>query len=185
MSIRGAAAGDYRAVEDDFGTAEPFSLIDRHSSFDGTYRTDRDLRIEGEARGTISCQGTLFVAEGARVDATVDAENIMIAGELSGEIRCRGRLQLMPSGRMRGQVSTHALVINEGAIYEGQLEMSSMEPSRSTRGSEPVPINAASESRGAGQPTTFIRRMGGPETAWDAASAEAEPAPTDLPAAEE
>lgn len=184
MSIRGAAAGDYRAVEDDFGTAEPFSLIDRHSSFDGTYRTDRDLRIEGEARGTISCQGTLFVAEGARVDATVDAENIMIAGELSGEVRCRGRLQLMPSGRMRGQVSTHSLVINEGAVYEGQLEMSSMEPSRSQRGSEPVPINSASESRG-GQPTTFIRRMGGPETPWDTAAAEPETGSATEQAAEE
>lgn len=106
-----------------FDAAEALSLIDRHSSFDGTYRSSRDLRIEGQVKGTIECRGTLHVAQGAQVDAHVEAENIVVGGELSGEIVCRGRLQLMPTGRLRGKVSTQTLVINEGAIYEGQLEM--------------------------------------------------------------
>src|SRR5215211_4510647 len=100
-----------------------FSVIDRHSNFDGTFRSSRDLRIEGEVKGTIECQGTLFVAEGANVSAKVEAENIAVAGDLNGDIRCLGRLQIMPSGRVRGKVSTITLVINEGAYYEGQLEM--------------------------------------------------------------
>jgi len=179
---------------DDVGLNDnSFSVIDRHSNFDGIFRSNRDLRIEGEVKGTIECQGTLFVAEGANVSATVEAEHIAVAGNLNGEIRCLGRLQIMPTGRVRGKVTTITLVINEGAYYEGQLEMAP--PDERSGGASPRPIasrpaapaqsnstpvsipNASSNrpSTGAsaagtesgGNPNTFIRRLGGPETPWD------------------
>ena len=173
MSVRGTMRDEFLPTEGEFGGGDPFSLIDRNSSFDGTFRSDRDLRIEGEAKGAIECQGTVFVAEGAVVAASVDAENVTVAGELSGEVRCKGRLQVMPSGRLRGKVATQRLVINEGAIYEGQLEMPTAdEPTRIGRaaGVAPVPIASASDHRPTGgNATTFIRRLGGPETAWEGA----------------
>ncbi len=162
MSVRGNI-GEY-GPGDGYGSSEPFSLIDRNSSFDGTFTSERDLRIEGSAKGTIDCKGTLFVAEGSKVDAIVDAEHITIAGDLSGEIRCRGRLQVLPSGRLRGRVSTQSLIINEGAIYEGQLEMPSADTARASR---PVAIPGDR-----GNATTYIRRMGGQETAWESRSVE-------------
>ena len=171
MSVRGTAREDFMAAPDEFGSGDPFSLIDRNSSFDGTFRSERDLRIEGEAKGTVECRGTLFVAEGAVVTATVEADNVTVAGQLDGEVRCRGRLQIMPSGRLRGKVSTRSLVVNEGAIYEGELEMDASDHAvrvGRAQGIAPVPIAAASEGRGPGNATTFIRRMGGPETPWDA-----------------
>ncbi|HEV2528720.1 MAG TPA: polymer-forming cytoskeletal protein [Thermomicrobiales bacterium] len=128
MSTRSAQPTSYETNRGQaFDASEALSLIDRHSTFDGTYRSSRDLRIEGQVKGTIECRGTVHVAQGAQVDALVEAENIVVAGELSGEITCRGRLQLMPTGRLRGKVSTQTLVINEGAIYEGQLEMMSQD----------------------------------------------------------
>ena len=107
------------------------SLVDRHSTFDGNFRSQRDLRVDGELKGNVTCDGTLFVSEGATIAATVEAEHITVAGELTGEIRCRGRLQILPSGRVRANVSTGSLVIQEGAIYEGQLEMAGIERSTS------------------------------------------------------
>ena len=128
MSMRTAESSEYVPdVVAGEGAAEPgqdsYSLIDRNSIFDGTFTTSRDLRVEGEVKGTIDCNGTLFVAQGATVSAKVEAENITVAGDLNGDIRCQGRLHIMPSGRIRGKVSTLTLVINEGAYYEGQLEM--------------------------------------------------------------
>src|SRR5215216_3225579 len=158
---------------------DSFSVIDRHSNFDGTFRSSRDLRIEGEVKGTIECQGTLFVAEGANVSAKVEAENIAVAGDLNGDIRCLGRLQIMPSGRVRGKVSTITLVINEGAYYEGQLEMAPPEERLAAGAPRPIaprpavsapvslpptaanppkpapPLASAGESAGA-TPSTFI-----------------------------
>ena len=206
MSMRSADPGEYvgETVGRGNGTGsmraegDSFSLIDRYSNFDGTFRSSRDLRIDGEVKGTIECQGTLLVAQGANVTAKVEAENITVAGDLNGDIRCRGRLQLMPSGRVRGKVLTETLVINEGAFYEGQLEMSAMAiEARPVTGPRPLPPVAATPApaaepqprSGRGEPnggsspagagsTTFIRRFGGPETPWEnTAESEAEAPP--------
>jgi cytoskeletal protein CcmA (bactofilin family) len=195
-----ATAVDSRYGPDDRGS---FSVIDRYSVFDGTFRAERDLRVEGEVKGTIDCHGTLYVAEGATVDAKVEAENITVAGNLSGDIQCRGRVQLLPSGRLRGRVNTTGLVISEGALYEGDLAMpdpngggsgssSSRAPRRgpvavampaqrssATRDAPPVTV----DGEGMVTPSTFIRRLGGPETPWEAPAGESsdQSTPTDEP----
>ncbi len=165
---------------------EGFSVIDRHSNFDGAFIAKRDLRIEGEVRGSIDCSGTLFIAQGATVNAEVEAENITVAGDISGEIVCRGRLQVMPSGRLRGKVTTKALIINEGAFYEGEMEMAAESrvaagspaprplppaqtpapPSRPAQSAPQQPQTAPIEPPADPGSRTFIRRFGGPETAW-------------------
>src|ERR1044072_6511232 len=99
------------------GDQDSFSVIDRFSRFDGDFVAERDLRVEGNVKGAIECRGTLFVAEGAVVSATVTDESITEAAYLSGETRCRGKLHLLATGRVRGRVGTAALVITEGAIY--------------------------------------------------------------------
>jgi len=187
MSSRNASSTDYLSPAEEespliagvpAGTRDTFSVIDQHSSFDGTFQSDRDLRIEGDVKGTIECQGTLFVAQGATVTAKVLAENITVAGNLSGDIACRGRLHMMPSGRVQGKIATETLVINEGAYYEGQLEMAAPED-RHTRSpvaltggtSGSANVTTGGEARGAtdsrANSTTFIRRLGGPETPWE------------------
>ena len=190
---------------DDPNRASPegsFSVIDQFSRFDGTFVAERDLRIDGDMKGTIECRGTLFVATGATVSARVEAENITVAGELTGEINCRGRLQLLPSGRLKGQVKTRGLVVAEGAIYDGELVMDSSS-SRVPSGNGPVapsaPLDPASARNAADQqrrnaaqsparnaqpaieqespaPSTFIRRLGGQETPWEGPPGEEPPA---------
>ena len=183
MSVRNADPSTYGNMEDSDVVAEEnhdsFSVIDRHSVFDGTFQSKRDLRIEGEVKGTIECRGTLFVAQGATVAATVEADNIAVAGDLNGEIKCSGRLQLMPTGQVRGKVTTQTLVINEGAYYEGQLEMTPPESRTAPAPRQLQPLNAPAQpaqiSRAATPAAvgdgvasnTFIRRLGGPETPWD------------------
>lgn len=99
------------------------SVIDASSAIDGLCRVGHNLRIEGEAKGEIQCEGTLTVAEGARVSAKVIAANVIVAGSLNGEVTCRQRLQILPSGRVSGTVTTASLAIQEGALYEGELHM--------------------------------------------------------------
>jgi cytoskeletal protein CcmA (bactofilin family) len=163
-------------TNDAFDTA---SLVDRHSAFDGNFRSQRDLRVEGEVKGSVTCVGTLFIAEGASVAANVEAEHVTVAGELSGDIRCRGRLQILPSGRVRASVSTGSLVIQEGAVYEGQLEMAGIErstlrPIRARSSIATAVSDAGVAERQPGNGTTYIRRLGSPEAPWD--SPEGEPA---------
>jgi cytoskeletal protein CcmA (bactofilin family) len=166
---------------------EAASVVDRGSSFEGTFRSHKDLRVEGELKGTIACDGTLFVAEGAVVSAMIDAEHVTVAGDVHGEVRCRGRLQILPSGRVRARVATGSLVIQEGAIYEGELDMAGMErtaprPLRTRSTQPPVSIEAAAVDRQGNSGSTFIRRLGSPETTWESGEgdgpADSEPAET-------
>lgn len=174
--------GDYQAND---GQDDSVSVFDRYSNFDGTFNLTRDLRVEGQVKGTINCKGTLFVAQGATVDATIEAENITVAGELDGEINCRGKMQILESGKVRGKITTATLVINEGAFYEGELVMESAQgygggSSRlartrstvagptSTPSAEAVrPSNDTPGTTAAPGSNTFIRRFGGQETNWD------------------
>ena len=141
MSMRMPAGNEpgYRAPAPE-GDSDTFSVIDRNSIFDGTFQTTRDLQVEGEVKGTIDCKGTLFVASGAVVGAKVEAENVTVAGDLNGEVRCRGRLQIMPTGKVRGKIVTQTLVINEGAFYEGQLEMAPPESRAPAQPARPGPV---------------------------------------------
>jgi len=160
------------------------SLVDRHSAFDGDFRSQRDLRVEGELKGNVICEGTLFVSEGATIAASVEAEHVTVAGELNGEVRCRGRLQILPSGRVRARVSTGSLVIQEGAIYEGQLEMagvelSSLRPIRSRPSIASISTDAGAAERQPGNGTTFIRRLGSPEAPWESPEGDSNNHPAD------
>ncbi len=103
------------------------STIDRSSAFDGVLRTARNLRVEGQAKGEVYCDGTLYIEEGGQVDARVVSANITVAGGLTGEILCQGKLQILPTGRVTGRVATASLIIQEGAIYEGELRMSNLD----------------------------------------------------------
>jgi cytoskeletal protein CcmA (bactofilin family) len=175
ISVRDLSRADVDWTEDQVAQFDAASFVDRHSAFDGAFRSARDLRVEGELKGTVSCDGTLFVAEGATVAAAIDAEHITVAGDMSGEIRCRGRFQILPSGRVRARVSTGSLVIQEGAIYEGQLEMAGLEraaprPLRARAAN--TPVSEVTSERQSGSGTTFIRRLGSPEAPWDSSSAE-------------
>jgi cytoskeletal protein CcmA (bactofilin family) len=170
--MRDLTAVDFDWKDDTSAGFEAASVVDRNSSFEGTFRSQKDLRVEGELKGTIACDGTLFVAEGAVVSATIDAEHVTVAGDVIGEVRCRGRLHILPSGRVRARVATGSLVIQEGAIYEGELDMAGMEraaprPLRTRSAPPPVSIETAAADRQGSTASTFIRRLGSPETAWE------------------
>jgi cytoskeletal protein CcmA (bactofilin family) len=174
--MRDLSTADLDWSDEPTASFEAVSVVDRHSAFDGIFRAQRDLRVEGEVKGTVSCDGTLFISEGAIVAAAVDAEHITVAGDLTGDIRCRGRLQILPSGRVRADVTTGSLVIQEGAVYEGQLEMAGIErvaprPLRVRPSINPVSIEAGVD-RQAGNGTTFIRRLGSPEAPWESPTEE-------------
>lgn len=178
---------------------ESTSVIDQYSNFDGTYNSARDLRVEGQVKGTIVCKGTLHVAQGATVKASVEAEAISVAGELEGEINCRGRLELLQTGRVTGQISTQSLVIHEGAVYEGDLEMggsagrtrrsrvaertTTSDDSATTPDSPGIEAESTQESTAAesapsteseapaSRPSSFIRRFGTTDTSASAPEA--------------
>lgn len=123
MTTMTAVATAAKSTAPTAGIEPSESRIDKDSHFNGLYETKQNLRIEGLAEGEIQCEGTLTVAEGARVKAKVTASTITIAGELDGEVLCHGVFQIMPSGQVSASVSARRLIVQEGGLYNGEFRM--------------------------------------------------------------
>ncbi|MBL8126187.1 MAG: hypothetical protein JNM64_01030, partial [Chloroflexia bacterium] len=55
--MRDLTAVDFDWNDDTSATGfEAASIVDRGSSFEGVFRSQKDLRVEGELKGTITCE---------------------------------------------------------------------------------------------------------------------------------
>lgn len=99
------------------------SVIGPDDFFDGRYRSERGVRIQGTVRGSIESRQYIFVEASAQVEADLSAEDITIAGSFSGKIECRRRLEVNSSGKIHGSVQTVLLVVQEGGLIDGELHM--------------------------------------------------------------
>jgi cytoskeletal protein CcmA (bactofilin family) len=104
------------------------SIVDRDSHFDGLYKTEQNLTVEGQAEGEIQCQGILTVEQGARVKAKVTARNVTVAGELEGEVTCQDVFKITPSGQVEATVTASRLIVEEGGFYNGEFKMIKANP---------------------------------------------------------
>ena len=98
-------------------------MIGPDDFFDGRYRSERGVRIQGNARGSIESRQYIFVEGGAQVEADLSAEDITISGDFKGKISCRRRLEVTGTGKIQGQVQTALLVVQEGGALDGELHM--------------------------------------------------------------
>ena len=104
------------------------------------------LRIDGHFTGRVrSEKGALIVSAGGVVEANIEVASAKINGTVNGDIVATGRIELGRSARLRGNIQTPALVIEEGAIFEGgcRMQQPKTEPARSPKAEESRPAAAA------------------------------------------
>src|SRR5919202_1583881 len=82
------------------------------------------LRVEGGLSGRVSSQdGTLIVSTNGRVDANVEVAVAQIFGTVNGDITASKRIEMGRVAKVTGNIQTPALVIENGAIFEGSCRM--------------------------------------------------------------
>jgi cytoskeletal protein CcmA (bactofilin family) len=80
------------------------------------------LRIDGHFSGNVtSADGTLIVSTGAQVTkAVIKVAVAKINGTVEGDILASKQLILGRTANVRGQLTAPALVVEEGALFNGQ-----------------------------------------------------------------
>jgi cytoskeletal protein CcmA (bactofilin family) len=82
------------------------------------------LRVDGGLSGRVSSQdGTLIVSTNGRVDANVEVAVAQIYGTVNGDITASKRIEMGRVAKVTGNIQTPALVIENGAIFEGSCRM--------------------------------------------------------------
>ncbi len=99
------------------------TLVGEDSDFKGTLHTQRSLRIEGFLEGEINSQGDVYIGEKSKVKANIFGKRVIIAGEVIGNIEALNGLEISRSGRVYGDISGDQLIIEEGAVYKGKVNM--------------------------------------------------------------
>jgi cytoskeletal protein CcmA (bactofilin family) len=99
------------------------TLIGKGTNFKGSINTQGTVRIEGLMEGQINSQGDVYIAEHSKVKADVFAKRVIVAGELSGTVEALNGLEITRTGNLQGDVSGSRLIISEGAIYKGKVNM--------------------------------------------------------------
>jgi cytoskeletal protein CcmA (bactofilin family) len=99
------------------------SLIGERTSFEGTLKTEGSVRLLGSIQGEIESKSTIIVEEKAHVTARLTAAQVTVAGQVDGQIYCEGRVEIRPTGRVTGEINAGALIIQEGAYFDGNSKM--------------------------------------------------------------
>jgi cytoskeletal protein CcmA (bactofilin family) len=106
------------------------------AKWEGKLTVDSSVRIDGVFSGEILSNSTVHVADGAQVNAKIQAAYVAIAGDFRGELHCEQRTDLLPHGRVRGDIVTKVLIVQEGAIFDGNVQMATSGTPRLTSRSE-------------------------------------------------
>ena len=83
---------------------------------------DDTFRIEGRLTGKVHSSGDLYVGQGGEVQGEVRVGRLFVTGKVDALIQAQ-RVEVAAGGQLRGEVNTPCLVIDEGAIFEGQARM--------------------------------------------------------------
>jgi cytoskeletal protein CcmA (bactofilin family) len=94
------------------------------TEIDGEVRFHEELRVDGKIGGRIySENGRLLVGETGSLEAEIQVGVASISGSVTGSLYASSKVEIHATGKFYGTIHTPALIIEEGAIFEGQCEM--------------------------------------------------------------
>ena len=101
-----------------------FAHIGKSVRIKGDLSGSEDLYIDGQVDGTIQLSGnSLTIGPNGRVHANVSAKNVIVGGTIDGNIQAGERTELRKTAVVNGDVQSKRIAIEEGAFFNGKLEI--------------------------------------------------------------
>jgi cytoskeletal protein CcmA (bactofilin family) len=119
------------------------TYLGKNLKINGTVSGDGNLIILGTFDGEFDIKGQLKVAQGAVIKGNINATGVSINGNVDGTIVARERILLDTTASMKGRLVTPKISIQDGAIFDGELQMSGKSGAPQSQAPKP----AASEAK--------------------------------------
>ena len=100
------------------------TILTSGCNFEGKLYCKGASRIGGRIQGKVVSEGLLIIEEEACVEADIVVDEVIVLGKINGKLRANKRIELCESSHFQGDIITPALVIKEGARFDGQAIMS-------------------------------------------------------------
>jgi cytoskeletal protein CcmA (bactofilin family) len=111
------------------GGAEPIVLeqkatvIAREDSLSGKLALRGPGQVLGNFSGQIECDGDLLIGPEAHVEADIRGSRITVSGLVKGNVIASNRLKITSTGRLEGDATVGALVVQEGGVHYGVIRV--------------------------------------------------------------
>lgn len=100
------------------------ATIGRSLIIKGDVSGAESLFIDGRIEGTINFpEHRVTVGRSGNVAANITAKEVVIMGKVQGNVDCEDRLDIRSEGVLSGDVTTHRISVEEGAILKGGIEV--------------------------------------------------------------
>jgi len=100
------------------------SRISSGIRINGEISGNDDLYIDGQAEGQFHFpQSKVIVGPNGKVQANIEAREIVIEGTVKGDLKASAGVQLGGSSRVQGSLTTPRISIDDGARLRGKVEM--------------------------------------------------------------
>jgi cytoskeletal protein CcmA (bactofilin family) len=110
------------------------SLVGAGTTIEGKVKTDGSMRIDGKVVGDVTAKANVTIGGTGVVEGTISAVNIALAGRVQGTLVATEKLVLENKSVMHGDIRATKLVVDEGAVFDGQCAMSSPPSGTGARG---------------------------------------------------
>ena len=100
-------------------------FMDETTELTGELRFRNTFRVDGRVKGKIFSDNTLIVGETADVEADIECAMVSIRGKVTGRIQARQKIELLAGAKVLGTLAAPRLVIEEGALFQGDCDMKS------------------------------------------------------------
>jgi cytoskeletal protein CcmA (bactofilin family) len=99
------------------------AFLGEGTEFEGKLIFTGAVRLDGKFKGEILGKGTLVVGQGARIEADINVDSLMVAGDVRGAVEVRERMEIDTTGKFYGNIRTGIFVVHEGGLFEGNCQM--------------------------------------------------------------
>lgn len=89
----------------------------------GDCETDGTLRVEGAVQGSVHAGKAVVIGKDGLVIGDVSTQDAVISGRVEGSVSADSRLELQATCRIDGEVNTPRLQLEEGAVFNGSVQM--------------------------------------------------------------
>lgn len=118
--------------------------IGKSISIHGDLTGDEDLLLEGTVEGKVKLPNNeLTIGADGRIPADVSAKSVIVIGHIKGDVDATERVEIRETGVVEGSIRSPKLIVQEGAILRGTIEMGGKQSAPETA----APEKRASDSR--------------------------------------
>jgi cytoskeletal protein CcmA (bactofilin family) len=113
------------SLREHIGQDDISGFLAEGTEIQGEIRFKDILRIDGKVGGTIVSEGELVIGETGEVDAQVKVGTLSVSGRLTGKVHATEKVEIHAKGKVVGDLNLASpnLVIHEGGMFEGTIEM--------------------------------------------------------------